>query len=238
MKKLATAILICSLFALTGCDEKAQEYAKKLGQVLNSYQAQVNRKINAEQEAYKSLTTFYAHAQDEDLFLNLALERNKRAREMAEGYISGQNAPTTSEIRASLKNYASYDFEQTRVLLENEAEASTRFLANLESLELEGQKVESLSKALEELSKPKKPLKQLKEFVSFATQVDKEMQKLACDDLAKQIKCLEKEIAKEQDAKKKETMTAELTKLKSKLQDEKTAGKCSANVDTLECPKE
>lgn len=237
MKKLATLLLLCSLFALTGCDEEAQEYAKQLGTVLNSYQAQVNRKINAEQEAYKSLTTFYAHAQEEDMFFNLALERNKRAREMADEFVSGKKSPpTASEIRAFLKSYSSYDFDQTRALLENESDASTRFLTNLENLELESQKVESLSKVLEELSKPKRPLRQLKDFASFATQVDKEMQKLVCDDLAKEIKCLEKQKGKETDPKKKEAMEAELTKLKAAFQAQKNSGKCSANVDSLECP--
>lgn len=237
MKRVAIAILVCSLSCLTGCDEKAQEYAKQLNEVLKSYQAQVAKKNNAEQEAYKSLTAFYARAQDEELFFKLELERNERVRGLADDYASGEKpAPTNSGLRALLKDYANFDFEQTRVSLEDESAATTRFLVNLESLEFETAKMESLSKALKELSKPKKPLNQLKEIVGFATEVDKELQKLACDDLARAIKCLEKQEGKESDATKKAGITAEIKKLKDDLTQRKADGKCSANVDSITCP--
>ncbi|MDX6385572.1 MAG: hypothetical protein QOK48_3145 [Blastocatellia bacterium] len=237
MKRIAIALLLFSLLGLTGCDEEAQQYAKQLNEVLKSYQAQVAKKNNAEQEAYKGLTAFYAHAQDEELFFKLELERNERVRGLADDYAKGEKSPpTNSDLRALLKDYANYDFEQTRVSLEDESAASTRFLVNLENLEFETAKMETLSKSLEELAKPKKPLNQLKEVAVFATQVDKELQKLACDDLARAIKCLEKQEGKESDPTKKAAITAEITKLKGELTQRKGDGKCSASVDSITCP--
>src|SRR5678809_605675 len=105
MNRVLALIVICSAFLLTGCDEEAQQYAKELKQVLSSYQEQVERKNNAEQAAYRSLASYCAHAQEEDLFLKLQLERNERVRTLADEYVKGQrSAPTNSELRALLKD--------------------------------------------------------------------------------------------------------------------------------------
>jgi protein involved in sex pheromone biosynthesis len=237
MNRVLGIIVICSAFLLTGCDEEAQQYAKELKQVLGSYQEQVERKNNAEQAAYRSLTSYYAHAQEEDLFFKLQLERNERVRKLADEYVKGQrSAPTNTELRALLKDFGNFDFEETRKGLEDESDVNTRYLANLESLQLETEKMESLSKALDSLSKPKRPLTQLKEFVAFATQVDKEFQKLGCEDVAREINCLEKQKAKEKDTAKKELIQAEIDKRQSRLTQLKASGSCPANVDSLTCP--
>jgi len=237
MNRVLGIILIFSALLLTGCDEEAQQYARELKQVLSSYQEQVQRKTNAEQAAYRSLTSYYAHAQEEDLFLKLQLERNERVRKLADEYVKGQrSAPTNSELRGFLKDFANFDFEETRKGLEDESDVNTRYLANLESLQLETEKMESLSQALDSLSKPKRPLAQLKEFVAFANQVDKEVQKLACEDVAKEIKCLEKQKAAETDAVKKQLIQAEIDKRKTRLSQLKSSGSCPANVDSLTCP--
>jgi hypothetical protein len=229
MRKFAIVLLVCGLLTLTGCDEEAQQYAGQLNEVLKSYQAQVNRKIKAEQEAYRSLSALYANAQEEEVFFRLALERNQRARQMAEELISGkQSPPTPSEIRAFMKDYANYDFEQTRVLLEEETEASARFLTELENLELEAKKIENLGKSLEELSKPKRSLRQLKEFVGFAMEVDKGVRKLACDDLDKEKKSVEDQLSKEQENTEKDLK--KIDKLETRLaqiEAERESKKCS-----------
>jgi hypothetical protein len=237
MNRVLAIILICSASLLTGCDEEAQQYAKELNQVLSSYQEQVERKNNAEQAAYRSLTSYYAHAQEEDSFLKLQLERNERVRKLADEYVKGQrSAPTNSELRSLLKDFANFDFDETRKGLEDESDVNTRYLANLESLQIETEKMESLSKALDSLSKPKRPLAQLKEFVAFATKVDKEVQKLTCEDVAREIKCLEKQKTAEKDAAKRELIQAEIDKRKARLSQLKASGSCPANIDTLTCP--
>jgi hypothetical protein len=236
VKRIAIALLVCCAPTLSGCDEEAQQYASELGGVLKSYHAQVERKINAEQESYKKLTEFYAHAQEQDILLTLALERNRRSRELAEEYVGGEkSAPSGAALRGLLREFATLNFEQTKAMLEDESEARTRFLTSLEELEVESAKVESLGKALDELAKPKRPLRQLREFVNFANEVDKGIQALACEGLAREIRCTEKQIADEKDEKDekvKQVLAARLARLQSELDGKN----CSVDMSQVECP--
>jgi hypothetical protein len=238
-KALAIMLLAGALTA-AGCgdDDNARAYAKKLGVVLKAYHEQVNQKVRAEQESYKRLAGVYGRAQDEDARESLWLERNELAQQIADQLKGGKPSPSVTEIRALLKKYADTDVQLMRKLLEREGIDNTESLGTLVSLDVETQKIEALTKALDTLAEPKSTRQQLKELAAFAGQVDAEFKKLVCADLAQQIKDVQdQKKAAEDEAKKpglsetqKEAMAAKIKRLEalaSELGKRKTANKCA-----------
>lgn len=204
MRKLTALLVIVVTVSLSGCgDKEAREYAARLIPVLDSYQEQLSQKIKAEQDSYTELAKAYEEARKEDVTTRLMAERNRRAEELGDKFSSAKEPPTLSQIFASLQEYAKSDFETTQSLLEESLDARSKYLADLESLEVELQKVKLLKEALKELSKSKSDFKKFKEASDFVLKTDEGVNKLLCADLKKQLDQLkaDKEAAKD-DAKK------------------------------------
>lgn len=183
-------VLMVGTLTTAGCAgrQDAQDYAKKLGVVLKAYQEQVNQKVKAEQASYKRLAGIYGRAQDEDARESLWLERSELSQQIADQLKGGAGSPSIFEIRGLLKKYADTDIQLMRKLLERESAENAEALATLVSLDVETKKIESLTKALDALAEPRSTSQQLKELAAFAGQVDAEVKKLACAELAEQLK--------------------------------------------------
>jgi outer membrane murein-binding lipoprotein Lpp len=204
MRILKALLAIVVAVSLSGCGDKdAREYAARLIPVLNSYQEQLSQKIKAEQESYTELAKAFEEARKEDVKTRLMAERNRRSEELGEKISTAKEPPTLSQIFASLQDYAKSDFETTQSLLEESLDARSKYLADLESLEVELQKVKLLKEALKELAKSKSDFKQFKQAADFALKTDEGITKLLCADLKKQLDQLkaEKEAAEDEDKK-------------------------------------
>ena len=194
MKRIITALLLCCLPALAGCDDKdARDYAKELSGVVKSYQSELNKKIKAERESYKDLAGTYAYAQQVSLAAELHSERLRREDELTDSLLHGDAKLTPADIHAMLIDYANHDFDATRETLERESDGQAEYVASLQSLELQSQSLEALSKALDDLAKPKSNIKQLKELAQAAQEFRGKLLELECDDFARQIACLKKQ---------------------------------------------
>lgn len=195
MKNILTLLLLITIMTLTGCggEKDAQEYSRKLAIVLKNYQTQVDAKLQAEQEAYSSLAYTYASAKEFNELEALQIERVELAQKITDELMETKKVPSLSKLRDLLRSYATADFNITRKIMERESLDNIEFLATLDNLEFETKKVEKLQKMLEELGKPKSRFQQLKELATLAQEVNKEYEKLACTDLANQIKSLSEE---------------------------------------------
>lgn len=233
MKKLLTAIVLCGLVALSGCDDKdARDYANELAGVLKTYQSEVNKKIGAERASYKDLASTYAYARQIDLYTTLQTERLRRSGELTDTLLQGEKTVSPSDIQALVADYARQDFEATRETLEQESDGQAEYLASLESLELQADGIDKLSKALQELGKPKSDIKRLKELASAAAEFREKFDTLECEDMARQINCL-KEQLKKTPPNKQEEVQAEIDRLSDQVKDKG----CSAGLlDTIKCP--
>lgn len=239
MKKLIIAIVVCSLLALTGCDDQdARDYANELVGVLKTYQVEVNKKIVAEKKSYKDLAGTHAYARDVNLLTGLKTERLTRADSLTDVLIGGETL-TPSDMHKLLLDYANHDFEATRAMFERESDGQAEYLASLESLNLQAENIAQLTKALEALGKPKGSLKRLKELKAAAEEFKSKFDDLQCEELAEQIACLKDQIAAitenatltdEQKAQK-ETLEAQLKPL------EELATECKADIlKNTKCP--
>jgi len=192
MKKIWSLLLIIGVLGLSGCgDKEAREYAAKLIPLLDSYQEQLSLKIKVEQDSYSELADIYEEARRSDIVDQLEIERNRRAEESGEKIANAKDAPSLLQILAPLQEYGKLDFESTQALLQEELDARGKYLTDLESIEIELQKVKALKEALQEMAKSKGDLKKLQEAASFLTKTDEEINKLLCVDLRKQKEQLE-----------------------------------------------
>lgn len=119
-------------------------------------------KINAEEKSYERLATAYVNARKDDIIIRLASQRASRAREAADVIMADGKAPTRSDIITLLQDYAKADFDMTRSLFQEGMDSRSRFLADLEDLEIELQRIKLLRETLTELAKPDSDVKRLK----------------------------------------------------------------------------
>lgn len=234
MKKIITTLLLLGILCLVGCgDQEAREYAKLLAETLRSYQAEVNKKIAAEQGSYKELAATHAYARQVETLANLRAERLRRAGAFAESLMQGSKS-SPSEIQKLVADYAKQDFDSTRAIFEKEGEDQAVFLTGLESLELQSQNLTALIGTLEEMAQSKSKISQLKEAGAFAVQLKDRLNELGCEDLARQINCLKKELAKNTSSDGKKKIQDEINRLTAAM----GADKCnSALLSKIKCPE-
>jgi hypothetical protein len=203
MKKVILPMLIITLVSFfTGCgDKEAREYAAKLIPVLDRYQEQLSQKIKAEQASYEELAAAYEEARKEDITIRLTRERSRRSEDVGEKLTNAKDAPTLAQILAPLQEYAKSDFETTQSVLQEGLDARSKYLADLESLEIEQQKLKTLKKALQELAEAKSDFKKFKNATDFLLKTDEGINKLLCADLKKQLEQLNKDLAAAKEAK-------------------------------------
>lgn len=227
-RKICAVLIACICLFFIACDDRdAQNYAKELMGVLDSYQFQVNQKVKAERNSYKELAAIYAKGSSRVVESGLTQERRERSRRLATDMIRLEHPPTSSEILASLKEYGEQDFDSTRKLMELEADAQAQFLGDIEALEFDVETIASLKESLKDLAKPKGRLKQLRDVSTFATEAKTEFDKLICQDLTGEITSLQKQVAEwEKEVNKNKHKIESFRKLIAKLNEQKTAKGC------------
>jgi uncharacterized lipoprotein YehR (DUF1307 family) len=194
MKKLIRLLLILSVVSLSACgDKEARQYAAKLVPVLDSYQEQLSQKIRAEQESYQELAETFEEARKADITSRLSNERERRSEDLGERLSKAREAPTLAQVFATLQEYAKSDFETTQTVLQEAIDARSKYLDNVENLEIEFQKVKLLKDALLELSKGKGDFANFKAATDFLLETDKGVNKLLCADLKKLLDQLTKD---------------------------------------------
>jgi outer membrane murein-binding lipoprotein Lpp len=223
MKKLVTSLLILGAVSLSGCgDKEAREYAARLIPVLDSYQEQLSQKIKAEQESYMELADTYEEARKKDIEIRLANDRKRRSEDQGEKTAGAKDAPTLSQLLTSLQDYGKSDFETTQTLLQEGLDSRSKHLADLESIEIELQKIKLLKQALKELSKSKSDFRKFKEATDLLLSTDEGVNTFLCVDLKKQLAELVAAKAAAAPDKKKE-IEKKITQLNERI----TTKKCS-----------
>jgi hypothetical protein len=178
-RAVAILLLLCGLALLSGCEDRdAQQYAKELIGVLDSYQTEVNKKVKVEKESYGKLAAIYERARGFERLEALTQERSERSDKIADEMINGDYEPRPTEFLGRLRDYGTFDFEMNRKLFELEMDAQARYLSDIADLEFDAKNISALSKALGEMAKPKGSLQQIKDSAAFAKEVKDELDKL------------------------------------------------------------
>jgi hypothetical protein len=181
-------ILCVALLAVstTACDEDALRLAKEARDVLVTYEKELARKIAAEQRAYAAQSQVMAVAHREQLASNLEQERMERARTLSLDLVENQLRVT--RWREPLRAYANADYRVQRELLLADLGSEMGFVARIQALQIDKQKVRALVTALGALSEKIKFTDQVKAFAEFAEATKTDFEKQVCDSLAEQLK--------------------------------------------------
>jgi hypothetical protein len=179
-------IAIC-LFAgvLWGASEQTQPpkgaagYASELAKLTGKYLKEVEKKVNAEQEAYEAAARLYASAHESGVYESLALDREVRAVRLAAQMQEGQLSVSDFLFR-ELPDYAEIDFQNTKVLFVQEMESHRRYLENLADLRVESKKIAALQAIFTDLSKKPDLAEWSKQLASFASEFDQQTKHNDC----------------------------------------------------------
>jgi hypothetical protein len=148
-RRLALAVCLAGSVLASGCDAAAREFAKKTVELLNERSAQLTKKIKAEQAAYKEIAGLAAQGKREVLAMRLANERDERAIAVAADYADGRRP--ISRWQSHLLDYAQLDYDAHRETLNADIDEQSRFMADIQALQVEQAKVVVLSKLLSAL---------------------------------------------------------------------------------------
>ncbi|MEO7653300.1 MAG: hypothetical protein ABIZ80_22815, partial [Bryobacteraceae bacterium] len=105
-------------------------------------------------------------------------ERNRRSEQLAADMI--ERRKPASMWKEYLLEYGEVDFAALRVQLNAESEASARYLAGIESLQVETAKVAALASILGALVKPKSLAAQAGELGTFTKEASTDLTELIC----------------------------------------------------------
>lgn len=181
MKRILLGVLAGAILIGTGCDEKARDFALKTKDILDQRSQQLSRKIAAEKAAYNRSATLAA--EDHRMLTDSALlnERNERSDEIAADYDEGRKP--TSLWRKDISDYARLDNARNRELLTADMDANTRYLDRFETLKIEQDKVDALSKLLASLAAKPSIKDDLARLSGFAEDTKQEFDVKVCKQL-------------------------------------------------------
>lgn len=150
----------------------AEEYAGELSKLLAGYQKQLAAKITAEQQAYTDAAKLYDDAFRENVFASLSLDRTADAQH-AQRALEANNL-TPDKLLDDVFAYAQRDFDQTRTLYQLGVDSYRSYLANLNDLQIDSQKVGALIKMLDDLAKKPNWKGQLSELKTYGENFNKQ----------------------------------------------------------------
>ena len=185
MNKTLTAIAAAMSIVLSGCGEAkiAEEYARKMNDVLASYRRQVEAKIRAEQQSYVELAKAHDAADQNSRAQALDVERNSQATAFADEILQAAqqrkvDIVSSTAVIERLRKYADADFAEAEKRFAREADAYKKALTSLEDLTVEQERLERLAATLTTLAKPRSAVEQLKMLAQFGCDVNRNFQLL------------------------------------------------------------
>ena len=194
-----------------------------MGRARHESNAPEEPKASALNSRHARPSATFEEARKADIEIRLTNERLRRSEDLGERLSKAREAPTLAQLFASLQEYAKSDFETTQTVLQEAMDARSKYLDNLESLEIEFQKVKLLKEALRDLSKGKSDFASFKGATDFLLATDKEVNKLLCADLKKQLDQLTKDKGAATSAAEKKRIDEEIKRTVARM----TTKKCS-----------
>ena len=143
----------------------AQKYAGELSKLLVEYQTQLAKKITAEEQAYRTAAKLYDDAFRENVFASLSLDRTADALHAERALRSHALSP--DGLIDDVAAYAERDFSATRSLYAMGIDSYKSYLANLNALEIDSNKVTNLISLLNDLATPTNLRTRLTEVTAY-----------------------------------------------------------------------
>jgi hypothetical protein len=178
----ALAGCLVLLLGAAGCDGKAREFAQRTAALLKQRSAELTAKIKAERTAYQELARVLWDSERTVAAQALLNERNGRSIALAADYTEGRRP--VSRWQTDLLDYAQLDYAAHRELLGAGIDATSRYMAGVQALDVEQAKVDAAAKLLELLQKEPSWKAEATAAVEFGKDVKKAIEE-RCEALKK-----------------------------------------------------
>lgn len=182
----STIILLPLILILTGCDQKARDFAKNAEAMLDEYAARIDGQIQAESKYYQRDAVLEVKHQHENLVNATKAERAEQGSELAAALTD--ESKSTLRIRSYLREYAQSEYTSRRDAYRGEIDATRPYLARLQELQANKDRIEALGKLLEGLSKKLSLADEVNSIKQTVSDSKTDYDKLICDDIATKLK--------------------------------------------------
>lgn len=185
MKNFKIVLLTPLLAILTGCDEKAIEFATRMQEILNERTKLIETKIAAEQRANRELGTVFAESSRQRARTELQNEQTERSEVLSADYLEGRQP--VSHWRKDIDEFRKLAGDSQATQLKAELDELAKYVSTLETLRIERDQIKAFQKVLATLKEKKSIAQELEFLKGFAKDTSTSFDKLVCDDAKKKL---------------------------------------------------
>jgi hypothetical protein len=167
--------------ALSGCDEKAVEFAQKSRLLLAEYQSRLETQIRETEEYYRRYSSLQVDSDRERRLVNLSSSRKELTDRLSVDYVEKKKTP--SRVREDLRVYAEQAQKENSAWLMADADRTRTYLERLETLRIERDRIEAFHKLMGLLSAKRTFEAEAEDIAKFAQSAKMEFDQLICADL-------------------------------------------------------
>jgi hypothetical protein len=179
-------ILLPLILLLTSCDQKAQDFAKAAKGMLDEYAARIDGQIQTESKYYQRDAVLEVRHQHQNLLNSTTAERSERGSGLAADLSEGNKSAL--RVRSYLREYAQSEYTSRRDAYTGEVDATRPFLAKLQALQADKDRIDALGKLLDGLSTKLSLTDDVALIKQTVGDTKTDFDKLICDDIATRLK--------------------------------------------------
>lgn len=178
---LKVTLIGVGMLLLTGCDQKAIEFAQKSRLILAEYQTRLETQIRETEEYYRRYSALQVDSDRERRLVNLSNHRKELTDRLSIDYVELKKSP--SRVREDLRVYAEQAQKENSAWLSADVARTRTYLERLEALRMERDRIEAFHKLLGVLSAKRTLQADGEEIGKFAQSAKVEFDALICADL-------------------------------------------------------
>jgi hypothetical protein len=182
----ATIILLPLTLIVASCDQKARDFAKNAKTILDDYAARIDRQIQTEAQYYQRDAVLEVKHQHENLQNSVKADRSELRSELAIELTAGSKSPLRT--RSYLRDYAQSEYARRSAAYTGQVDATGQYLAKLQLLQADKDRVQALGKLLEALSRKLSLAAEMSAVTQAVSETKTDFDKLICDDIATKLK--------------------------------------------------
>ena len=182
----ATILLLPLTLAFSSCDQNAQNFAKNAKSMLDDYAARIDRQIQTETQYYQRDAVLEVNHHHENLVNSATADRGEQGSDLAVELNAGSKSP--ARIRTYMREYAQSEYTKRRDAYTGEVDATRQYLAKLQLLQADKDRIQALGKLLDGLSKKLSLTAEVSAVKQTVSDTKTDFDKLICDNIASKLK--------------------------------------------------
>jgi hypothetical protein len=185
MRRMAITVVTLAL-ALSSCDRHAREFANSARAMLDDYAARIDRQIQIESQYYQRDAVIEMRHHRENLVNGMKADRAESGSDLAVELDAGSKSPL--QIRSYLREYAQSEYTRRRDAYNGEVDATRVYLAKLQLLQANKDRIQAVGKLLDGLSQRLSMTAEVNTVSQAVGGAKTDFDTLICDDIATRLR--------------------------------------------------